>query len=139
MTFQQNPVVQRRQVVVPDDLAQRSHYEGMTFPLFSLYRQTVEATNRSLIEDKTFTSCVIEGPGVLLALSGVHFDGCNMGENGGDVRSLVLRPVSPQKVVGTIAMQNCKFDRCVFFGMGFTGTDEFIDHFIKALGGAPTA
>ena len=133
MTLTPKSVTQRRTVIVPDDLAQRTVYDGLTLPLFTVYRQIVAAGGQA-IEGRTFRNCVIEGPAVLLAGGGVNFDGCDMGASQGDIRNLLLRPVGPQKVVGAILVRDTLFERCRFFGVGFTGSAAFIDHFIQMLG-----
>jgi hypothetical protein len=133
MTLAQNSVHQRKVVDVPHDLAQRTLYEGMTLPLFTVYRQIVAAGGRA-VEGRTFRDCVIEGPAVLLAGGGVNFDNCDMGASHGDVRNLLLRPVGPQKVVGAILVRDTRFERCRFFGVGFTGGADFLDHFVQVLG-----
>lgn len=89
---------------------------------------------QSIIKGKTFVDCYFEGPAVVLAAGGVQFDGCNMGASGGDIRNLLLRPVGPEKVVGAIAFQDCLFQRCQFFSVGFTGSPAFLDQFIEVLG-----
>ena len=86
-----------------------------------------------VIKNKTFVDCYLEGPAVLLAAGGVEFDGCDMGVTGGDVRNLLLTPVGPEKVIGPIAFQDCKFKNCRFFAVGFTGSPDFIQHFISVL------
>ncbi|GAA0646889.1 hypothetical protein [Brevundimonas lenta] len=133
MTFNNNMVSQRPMVEVPEDLASRDVYDGMTLPLFSVYRQIVAAGGR-MIERKTFRNCVIEGPAVLLATGGVQFHNCNMGESGGDIRNLLLRPVGPKQVVGTIAVADTVFENCRFFGVGFTGGAAFLDQFLQGIG-----
>lgn len=88
----------------------------------------LEAARRgeSVIKDKVFRDCVIEGPAVLLPLGSCNFDGCNMGDAQGDIRNLLLQPMGPQKVTGTVAFQNCQFINCQFIRVGFTGTPDFL-------------
>ncbi len=137
MTLSLKSVQQRKSVVVPDDLAQRTTYDGMTLPLFTVYRQIVAAGGQA-IEGRLFRNCVIEGPAVLLAGGGVRFDGCDLGDAQGDIRNLLLRPVGPQKVVGAILVRDTAFEQCRFFGVGFTGGPAFIDHLIETLGSPQT-
>lgn len=92
------------------------------------------SAGRNLIENKTFTDCRIEGPAVLLAAGGCKFDECDMGFSGGDIRNLLLAPVGPEKVIGTIAFQNCEFLRCKFHAVGFTGAPAFLQNFEAVLG-----
>ena len=53
------------------------------------------------------------------------FDETNFGDSRGDIRNLVLKPVG-DKAIGTVPMRDCAFIGCEFYGVGFTGTDEFI-------------
>ncbi len=84
------------------------------------------AAGAPLIQDRTFTDCVLEGPAVLLAAGRVELDECNLGYTGGDIRNLVLRPVAPDKAVGALPFRNCRFKRCEFVAVGFTGSENFI-------------
>ncbi|MBN9467097.1 hypothetical protein [Brevundimonas sp.] len=88
----------------------------------------------SLVENKTFVDCRIEGPAVLLAMGGCDFDACDMGWTGGDIRNLLLAPVGPEKVIGAVGFRNCVFQRCKFFAVGFTGAPEFLKNFQNVLG-----
>jgi uncharacterized protein YjbI with pentapeptide repeats len=90
-----------------------------------MIRETMRGGS-GVIQDRTFTNCLLEGPAVFLALGGVQFDTCNMGITGGDMRNLVLRPAGPRKVVGAIPFQNCTFTDCDFMGVGFTGPEGFL-------------
>ncbi len=113
-------------------------YKRVTVWLPQLFLETSRAGAGSLlIENRTFNECLIEGPAVLLALEGCQFDGCNMGDAHGDIRSLMLQPSSPQRVTGPIPFKNCTFINCRFLGVGFTGTPSFMDSLTRALGGAP--
>ena len=109
------------------------HFEGVVLSLFELFRTNLMATRQPLIQGKTFTNCVIEGPAVLLALSGVNFDSCNLGMASEDPRSLLLMPMAKNKVVGAIGMKNCSFKNCQFFAIGYTGPDAFIDRMLQVL------
>ena len=77
-----------------------------------------------VIDGKTFTDCVIEGPAVLMATDNVIFDGCNFGvaEN---PRSLLMQPLGP-RVIGAVAFSNTRFVRCRFALVGFTGHPDFL-------------
>jgi uncharacterized protein YjbI with pentapeptide repeats len=110
-------------------------YEGVHIWLPQL---VLEAAQRgeAVIENKTFTNCFMEGPAVLLAVGGCSFDGCNMGDAMGDARNLLLQPVGPQKVTGTVTFQNCRFVNCRFLRVGFTGAPEFLANIQQVLGGA---
>lgn len=113
-------------------------YKRVTVWLPQLFLETSRAGAGSLlIENRTFNECLLEGPAVLLALEGCQFDGCNMGDAHGDIRSLMLQPSSPQRVTGPIPFKNCTFINCRFLGVGFTGAPSFMDSLTRALGGAP--
>ena len=77
------------------------------------------------IKDKTFTDCVIEGPAVMAVMNGTTFDNCAMGTTT-DVRTLLYRPVSKDKMAGVVGVSNCRFVRCRFAQVGFTGSDELL-------------
>lgn len=109
-------------------------YEDQQIWLSQLIAQSM-TTGSALIKGRTFNRCRLEGPAVLLATGGVHFDACDMGYTGGDIRNLLLRPVAPEKVIGAIAFEDCRFSYCSFFAVGFTGSPDFIDNFIQVVGG----
>lgn len=77
------------------------------------------------IDGKTFTDCLIEGPGVMAVMNGTQFDSCAMGATT-DVRALLYHPVSREKMAGVIGMSNCRFVRCRFVQVGFTGSVELV-------------
>lgn len=77
------------------------------------------------ITDKTFTDCVIEGPAVMAVMNGTLFDSCAMGTTT-DVKTLLYRPVSKDKMAGVIGVGNCRFLRCRFVQIGFTGSEELL-------------
>jgi uncharacterized protein YjbI with pentapeptide repeats len=90
-----------------------------------------------VIENMTFTKCLIEGPAVLLPVEGCNFNNCNMGEAHGDPRNLMVTPMGPKRVTGPIPFKNCRFDDCRFLGVGFTGSSAFLNDLVEMLGGAP--
>lgn len=78
------------------------------------------------IDGKTFTDCVIEGPAVMAVMNGTSFDNCAMGTTT-DVRNLLYRPLSTTKLAGVIGVSNCRFLRCRFVQVGFTGSDDLLE------------
>lgn len=118
------------------DYASTTRYEGVTIWLPQLHRDAMAAGSRT-IDGRTFVGCRLLGPAVLLAVGGVRFEACDMGPSGGDVRNMLLRPVAPEKVIGTLSFGDCLFDRCSFLAVGFTGPAAFIDHFQQVIGAAP--
>lgn len=109
-------------------------FSGVVVSLHDLFRANLQQTGSPLISGRAFDQCIIEGPAVLLALSGVNFDACNLGAPGEDARCLILMPMAKQAVVGPIGVRDCLFTRCEFMGIGYTGPDAFIDQLLQVLG-----
>ncbi|HEY0051926.1 MAG TPA: hypothetical protein VGB49_00790 [Caulobacteraceae bacterium] len=110
----------------------RDVFEDVDLLLFDLFRAAAQ-NGKGVIENKTFRNCRVEGPAVMLAMNGVTFDATDFGYHGGDIRNIVLRPASPNKVIGAIPLRNCSFENCQFFAMGFTGAEVFLQQ-VLALG-----
>jgi len=91
----------------------------------------------NMIVGKTFIDCRLEGPAVIIPVSGCQFDACDMGYSSGDPRNLLLAPAGPDKVTGAIAFKDCTFTRCNFFAVGFTGAPEFLQNFAATVGVTP--
>lgn len=106
-------------------LVARTSFEKEAVWLPSLAVQHWNA-GQTVIEGKTFTDCLIEGPAVMAVMNGTVFDSCAMGTTS-DMRNLLYRPVSRQKLAGVIGVSNCRFVRCRFAQVGFTGSDELLD------------
>jgi len=100
-------------------------FENLDISLFDLYR-TVMAKGQSVITGRTFRGCRIEGPVVMLVLSGTKFETTDFGATDGDIRNVVLRPAGPEKVTGVIPVQDCTFVACQFLGVGLTGPEPFL-------------
>lgn len=77
-----------------------------------------------VIENKVFEDCVFEGPAVMLALEDNHFEACNFGF-AETPSSLIWRPEGP-KIVGAVPFRNCRFERCRFAMIGFSGHEPFL-------------
>lgn len=92
---------------------------------------------QTAIDGKTFTDCVIEGPGVMAVMNGTVFDSCNMG-SASDVKTLLFRPMGETKMAGVIGMSNCRFVRCQFVQVGFTGTDALLEQLTSGIASIPT-
>lgn len=94
-----------------------------------------------VIDGKTFTDCLIEGPAVMAVMNGTSFDSCLMGTTT-DVRNLLYRPVSNTKMAGVVGLSNCRFVRCRFVQVGFTGMDDLLAQMeggIKSMAGEARA
>lgn len=112
-------------------LVARTHFEKEAVWLPQLAVQHWNA-DQMFIDGKTFTDCLIEGPAVMAVMNGTTFDSCAMG-TAADVRTLLYRPVSQTKMAGVVGMANCRFVRCRFFQVGFTGTDELLDELAAGI------
>lgn len=97
--------------------------EAVWLPLLAMQHWNA---GQMAIEGKTFTDCVIEGPAVMAVMNGTVFDSCAMGTTT-DVRNLLYRPLSTTRLAGVIGMANCRFVRCRFVQVGFTGSDDLLE------------
>ncbi|MBP7705199.1 MAG: hypothetical protein KA105_07935 [Caulobacter sp.] len=103
-------------------------FDGEAVSLVDLFRHEL-AKGQSVIRERTFRNCGIEGPGIALILGNVKFDRTDFGYTGGDIRNLAVRPVG-EKVFGAIPIGACRFENCKFFAVGFTGTEEFLSQLL---------
>jgi hypothetical protein len=60
----------------------------------------------------------------MAVMNGTTFDGCNMGA-AANPRNLLLKPLG-DKIVGAIGMADCRFVRCRFAQVAFTGDDALL-------------
>ena len=119
----------------PADLATRRVFEKVRVPLVRL-AETLDANGETL-RGRRFVDCIIEGPAVAIQTDETRIHNCNLGDVGGDVRNLFLRTTGPM-VIGGISLNDCVFEGCLFMGVGFAGTDEYVESMLKLLqsGGA---
>lgn len=101
--------------------------------LYDLYRASRDRGGGVVLSERVFKDCLIEGPAVALVLPGTSFSHCHF-ESGGDIRTILFSPVSAEKAIGSIPLQNCVFEGCRFVAVGFTGHKNFIDLMIKEMG-----
>ena len=99
-------------------------FENLDLSLFDVFAHAAR-NGPAVIQGRTFKACRIQGPAIVLVSNGVTFDETNFGDSRGDIRNLVLKPVG-DKAIGTVPIRDCAFIGCEFYGVGFTGTDEFI-------------
>lgn len=125
-------------------LVARTGFEKEAVWLPSLAVQHWNA-GQMFIDGKTFTDCVIEGPAVMAVMNGTVFESCAMGTTS-DMRTLLYRPLSQDKMAGLVGMSNCRFVRCRFVQVGFTGSDQLLEDLLGvkslselAAGAEPTA
>lgn len=127
MTDQTPPPLPRQPM---DPLAKT--FTGGRFALFDLYRAHIQAGGGVIIEHRTFTDCVIDGPALMLVLDGVHFLSTNFGPSGGDMRNMLFRPLSDGGI-GAIPIRNCTFTRCEFSAIGITGNETLLQDLIRQV------
>lgn len=96
--------------------------EAVWLPLLAVHHWNA---GEMAIKGKTFTDCVIEGPAVMAVMTGTTFDGCAMGTTG-DMNNLLYKPQG-QKLAGVVGVADCKFVRCRFVQVGFTGSDALLE------------
>lgn len=96
--------------------------ESVWLPLLAVHCWNAGQTT---IDGRTFTDCLIEGPAVMAVMDGCEFEGCNLGVSA-NPRSLLLKPLG-DKIAGAIGLSNCRFVRCRFVQVGFTGADSLLD------------
>lgn len=95
---------------------------------FSLYDLFVGAVRNGqpLVQGKTITGCRIHGPGVLLASTGTTFEDVNFGDSRGGMGNLLMKPMG-DKAIGAVPVRDCAFVSCEFYGVSFTGPDDFLE------------
>lgn len=109
------------------------HFSNVALPLVDLHRARLKIGQPTLT-GITFENCRIEGPAIMLVIGGCQFDGVDFGFAGGDIRTLLLKPMSPNGVVGAIPVRDCTFRGGQLFAIGYTGGDGFLNQLL-ALGG----
>lgn len=109
-----------------------TEFTGASFALFDLYRASVQAGGGVMIEGRTFTDCVLEGPALMLVLEGVHFQSTNFGPSGGDMRNMLFQPMG-NVGIGAIPLRNCTFTNCRFNTLGITGNSDLLKMLIEQV------
>jgi hypothetical protein len=122
--------VSKRTMAKPADYNQLV-FRDKNLLLFDVLRAVANRGQGLVINNATFENCQIDGPAVLLPLNNCNFDDCNFNAEGGDMRNLIMRPDSPTRITGAIAMNECKFFGVDFFGVGFTGNQVFLDSLLQ--------
>ena len=112
------------------ELVDRDTFQNEAIWLPAMAAQHMNA-GTFLIEGKTFTDCLIEGPAVLGMAEGVQIEGCNMGTTR-DVKALFLVPRG-QKAMGVVGMAHCRFVRCRFMMVGFAGNEAAAEEMEQSL------
>ncbi|WP_313471873.1 hypothetical protein [Brevundimonas sp.] len=115
------------------ELVARTTFEKEAVWLPSLAVHHMNA-GQTFIEGKTFTECLIEGPAVIAVMNGTTFDTCHMGV-AQNPRTLLMDPRGDM-IAGAVGMSNCRFLRCRFVQVAFTGAREMLDEMEKDLASA---
>lgn len=102
--------------------------EAVWLPLLAVHQMN---SPDPIIRGKTFTDCVIEGPALVALVQGVTFDSCNMGL-ATDPSSLFYKSQG-SRLIGAIGMADCRFVRCRFVQVGFTGHHDAVDQMANEL------
>lgn len=112
------------------ELVARTTFEKEAVWLPSLAVHHMNA-GQTFIDGKTFTECLIEGPAVMAVMNGTSFDTCNLGV-AADPKTLLLDPRGDM-IAGAVGMSNCRFVRCRFVQVAFTGAREMLDQIERDL------
>ncbi len=115
------------------DNLEGNHFENVALSLVDLHRTRLRR-NENILTGVTFIGCRIEGPAIMLVVSGCKFDTVSFGATKG-MDTLVLRPASKTGVVGAIPVKDCTFKGCEMFGVGFTGDESFLEQLLALKGG----
>ncbi len=117
-------------------IVERTSYENeaVWLPLLAVHHLNA---GQGIIKGKTFTNCVIEGPGLIVPVRGVAFDGCNLGAVK-DPSSLFYEPKGPM-LAGAVGFEDCRFINCRFSQVGFTGNPDFISTMLAQMTAAREA
>jgi len=113
---------------IPGDLSPKA-FENASISLFDLYRASF-AAGEAIVAGRTFTNCRLEGPAVMAVLDGCDFDATDFGPASGDIRTMVIRSAAPGRMIGALPFKDCKFVRCQFFAVGFTGPEAFLEQIL---------
>lgn len=116
----------------PANLASIKMFSGVIVPLVQLAEAIVSAGGGHQLQGLSFKDCAIRGPAVLIPGERTRFENCNMGDVAGDVRNLFLKAAGP-RIAGGILANECRFDGCLFVGVGFAGDDAFVEGFVREL------
>ena len=101
-------------------------YTGQRIWLPLLMHEATQ-TGASAIEGRTFIDCELHGPAVIVPIVGCDFSGCNLGSADGDMANLMLQPLGSSRVTGCIPFRECRFERCRFLAVGYTGAPDFME------------
>lgn len=116
----------------PQDLGTRTGFVGVNVPIARLLERVIAERQQGRLEGMTFTDCVIVGPGVVVPDQATTLANCNLGNVKGDIRNLFLRSTGPM-ITGCISLIGCRFEGCLFSGVGFAGNEHYVEAMIREL------
>jgi hypothetical protein len=93
-------------------------------------RLALVAGDDAVVEDTEFVDCDVRGPAVLVMQGDAsRLEGNNIA---GDVFALrwEIGPDRP-RVIGAVLAKDCQFVGCKFTNVGFAGSADFLDRFLK--------
>jgi hypothetical protein len=112
------------------ELVARTEFNGESIWLPMLAVHHLNA-GQTVITGKTFTDCLIEGPAVMVAIKDVALDGCNMGVTSNPM-NLMFKPLGDM-IIGAVGVADCRFIRCRFVQVGFTGPEVFLKELAESM------
>jgi hypothetical protein len=115
------------------ELVARTEFTGESIWLPMLAVHHLNA-GQTVITGKTFTDCLIEGPAVMVAIKDVALDGCNMGVTSNPM-NLMYKPLGDM-IIGAVGVSDCRFVRCRFVQVGFTGPEPFLNELAESMNAA---
>jgi hypothetical protein len=98
-------------------------YEGVPIRIASL----PQLADTDVLDGAEFDGCQIIGPAVLAILNNVTI--AYSGIDGDFDSTLWEIPMTRQRIIGAIGIQNCRFTRCNFVRIGFAGPAAFVTQF----------
>ena len=122
------PQTGRPTLTLPTDFNARV-FDSNEVVLFDLFRESLRAGS-AMVEGRTFINCRLDGPAVMAAVTGCEFDSTDFGYASGDIRAMIIRSAAPGRMIGALPFKDCKFIGCMFFAVGFTGPDPFLDQIL---------
>ena len=122
----------------PQDLGTRTEFVGVNIPIVRLLERVIAERQQGRLEGMTFIDCIIVGPGVVVPDQATTLTNCNFGVAQGDVRNLFLRSTGPL-ITGCISLVSCRFEGCLFRGVGLAGNDNYVEAMIRELSAADGA
>jgi hypothetical protein len=108
---------------------------GRVAPMPVIREQVVRITDfvpaSAILDGFNFRDCTILGPAVLLPLDATSFENCVF-EGDPDAIAWEISPTRA-RVIGAVAVRQCKFSGCRISGIGIAGPPDQIQQFRNSL------